>query len=221
MIVMGTQGDFFLQRTNQLFTRCSIKKEVAMNKRIGVYLALLLILPIAALAQNFAVDKGSILIDGSAGFSSSGGDLNEVNGEKSTEIMVNPFIGYFIVPNLGVGLEGIFAKESQGDYSVSAFGVGPRVAYFLGNASSKTFPFLGAGVFLVKGKAETGDPGVTAEETQFNISVSAGITAMVAKNVGITGKVYYTLESNKPKDADEAIKGNIIGVALGISSFIF
>jgi outer membrane protein W len=185
-----------------------------MKKKLIVLLILVLIIPVRSVAQSFAVDKGSLLIDGSITFSSAGGDLNEENGKKLTSMTFNPTLGYFFIPNLGTALEGLYASESQGDSKTTVIGIGPKVAYYFGNAESKQFPFIGVGILYVKSNNHI-------KQSQVNINLAVGTTMMVAKNVGITGKIFYTRENYKPEDADESIKGYTIGLGVGVSTFIF
>lgn len=181
--------------------------------------ALFVLIPACLLAQSYAIDKGVIIADGVVSFTSAGGDLNEDGeGNKATSFLLNPTLGTFLMPNLAGGLELLYASNTQGDHKTSSFGLGPKVAYYIGDSSTDLYPFVGASAVWVKGKHENSND---YEETQFNINLAVGATKLVAKNVGITAKVTYTMESYKPENADEATKGNKLSIGVGISTFIY
>ena len=170
-------------------------------------------------AQYYAVDKGAVTVGGEISFASAGGDLNEVNGEKATLMLLNPSLGYFFMPNVCIGGELLYASTSQGDSKVTGLGGGPFAAFYIGDEYSRMYPFIGASLMLVSGQTENGE--VTLEESQMDIKFCVGATMMAAKNVGLTGKVYYLMESYKPEGADESISGNQIGLSMGVSAFLW
>jgi len=76
--------------------------------------------------KKFAVDKGSFIIGGSAGFSSTG----DSGSDRFTEITVNPIFSFFIVPNLAIGGSGSLSRFSASGSSNTSIGFGPSVAYY-------------------------------------------------------------------------------------------
>jgi hypothetical protein len=182
-----------------------------MKKIMIAVLALFIMLPALAFAQkDYAIDKGVILVDGMASYTSAGGDLR--GEERATTVYLDPSIGYFIMPHLAIGVNFGFWKMSQGDYSDSIFEIGPSVAYFLGDASSKVYPFV-AGTFLYRSDDD--------EYTETDIKFEGGAAFMVAKNVAISGSAFYMMESRTPEDADDSVGGNTFGVEFGIGIFIY
>lgn len=180
----------------------------------GVVLIMALIVPICMFAQDYAVDKGVITAGGMAGYISMGGDLHEnSDGDGISVITIHPMVGYFIMPNLGVGLNFEYKSWSQGDDKENTLGIGPGVAYFLGDANSDMYPFIAVGYSYKSVKNGY-------EYTRGDIPIQIGVVKMLAKNVGLVAGVAYTIESKKPKDQD-AIKGNMLEIALGINTFIF
>ena len=106
---------------------------------------ILLMLPVCLTSQDFAVDKGSIGFGGGLGYVSMTGDLYEdVNGDGMTVISISPNLLYFVVPNIGIGVQFGYTSTSWGDVSWSTFGVGPQIAYFIGDADQSIFPFISA-----------------------------------------------------------------------------
>jgi hypothetical protein len=186
-----------------------------MKKLTVVVFAMCLALPVFVLAQENPVDKGAMMIGGSAGFNMAGGDLNkDMDGKKVTTYWVNPFALYFIMPGFGVGADVGYTKTSQGDYSLSSLGIGPTVAYFLGTGN--ILPFVSAsylyGSTTVKHSPEY-------KYTNGDILFKAGIFKMLNSKVALTFAGFYQLQSQKDKDADKAVKGNVIGVDIGLSVF--
>lgn len=183
-------------------------------------IALFLILPAFLFAQEYAVDKGSMLVGGSAGFMSLSGDLYEdADEEGSTQFWVSPSVLYFIMPGLGVGADLNFSKYSQGDYSETEMGIGPTVAYFIGDANSSMYPFVSA-TYLFGTETDKYDS-QEMKHTETSIMFRGGVMFMVAKTTGIGIAGFYDMDSRKHEDADEATKGNAFGVSVHIASFIF
>ena len=185
-----------------------------MQKTLSVIWIAVFTLPLGVLGQSYAVDHGVVMADGTVSYSSAGGDLHEVEGEKLTSFLFNPSVGYFFAPNLVIGLEALFDSEKQGDSKTTTLGIGPKMAFYFGDSGTDLFPFLGASA--VVGKLSN-----HADHSLVDFTFAAGVTKMIAKNVGLTVKAAYVIESSKPEKADDAIKGNKIGIGIGLSTFIF
>ena len=187
-----------------------------MKKTMMAVLALFIMLPALVFAQKgYAIDKGVMIIDGSAGYFSAGGDLFESDGDgRITSLYINPHLDYFIVPHVAIGAAFNFGKWSHGDHSTTEYGVGPTAAFFLGNPNSKIYPFIRGSFFY----------DITSNDLDYKrtiIRFSGGAAFMVAKNVAITGGAFYTIESNKEEGADESVSGNIFGITFGIAAFVY
>ena len=186
-----------------------------MKKIILISLVVLLFHSFA-FSQDFAVDKGSILFAGMATFSTSGGDLYEnADGDRLMNMSIEPSVSYFVIQNVGVGLKASYNSASQGDYSSTALGAGPSLAYFLGDAESNMFPYLGAGFLYL-----------TATEDDYtlsgtNIAINVGVLVPVRKNLGIMIDAGYHMMSLKHENWDEAESGNIIMVGIGIAGILY
>jgi outer membrane protein W len=186
-----------------------------MKKIILISLVLLLFHSFA-FSQDFAVDKGSILFAGMASFSTSGGDLYEnADGDRAMNITLEPSVNYFVIQNVGVGLKAQYSRDSQGDYTSSTLGIGPNLAYFLGDAESNMFPYLGAGFHYITNSVDD----YTISGT--DIAIIAGVLAPVKKNLGIMINASYHMMSLKHEDWDEAESGNIIMVGIGIAGMLY
>ena len=184
-----------------------------MKKTMIAVLALFIMLPACSFAQKgYAIDKGVMIVDGSAGYVSEGGDLR--GDDRETTIFINPHLGYFIIPHVAIGASVNFEKWSKGDHSRTEYGIGPAAAYYLGDQNSKIYPFI-RGAFLYKSSSNAFD------YTKTEIHLSGGAAFMIAKNVAITGGVFYMIESQKNDGADDSISGNTFGVRFGIAGFVY
>jgi outer membrane protein len=191
-----------------------------MKRGLILFTAVLFVLPVCLYAQSFAVDKGSIMAGGTAGYMMQSGDLYEnFDGDGQTTISINPTLGYFVMPNLAVGIDFLYENWSQGDDKSNTLGIGPGVAYFLGGSGSDMYPFIAAGYTF--GSYSSEGANYKSEGSASVIPISVGVVKMVAKNVGVTAQVSYLMESMKPKDADEATKGTTILIGIGVDTFIF
>jgi hypothetical protein len=176
-------------------------------------LALSLFMPIRTFAQKaYAVDKGSMLVGGSAGFTSIGGDAIDEDGDRVSVFVINPDLLFFVSPHVALGGAVSVVSVSFGGESNTTFGIGPTVGYYFGNENSKTYPFI-KGRFIYTNDADD------FSETDFQFE--GGAAFMIAKNVALTGSAFYLIQSFKPEGADESISGNTFGIQFGIEAFVF
>jgi len=113
-----------------------------MKRTILAVFAVLLALPVRSFVQRaYAVDKGSVIVGGSASFTSLGG--KELRGEeRTTVITLDPSFSYFVAPHVAIGAAlNLVSISGQGE-SDTFVGIGPTVSYFFGNQDSKAYPFL-------------------------------------------------------------------------------
>ena len=182
-----------------------------MNKYNGFFICIFVFLPFLVGAQSYPIDKGSMIIGGSAGFQSMGGE--ELRGDERTTIFtIAPQFYYFVAPNISVGATLSYQSISRGDDSDSATGIGPGIFYFFGDENSKTFPFLGVNYMYTSDKDSY---------TKNDINLIGGAAFMIAKNVAITGSAFYMIESYSPDGSDESFSGNTFGVQFGVDVFVF
>lgn len=190
-------------------------------KKYAFCLVLLMgIFTLSSAQRKFAVDRGVILLDGQISFSNYG---DEDSDNRTTNITINPMFGYFVIRHLVIGIELLESSTVQGDYSSNDIGVGPMVAFYFGRQKSRVFPFISTSLMMVFGSTDSGNSYYETKYTdsQFDINFAGGVTFMVAKNVGITGKGYFNLNSYKAEPDDEATTGNAFGFSIGVSTFIY
>lgn len=189
------------------------------------------ILVVAALAlpcngTEFAIDKGSWLLGGEIGFSSSGGDLYEnADGDGETLIQFSPFVGYFVMPGLAVSSNVVFVSTSQGDDKNTAVGIGPMVEYYFGGPYSKWYPFASTRLVFISHSGETSVGGETVDvkHTEMSYGAAIGAAMMVSRNVAVRCALGYAVHSEdqeEPEDLD-SVDGNRLGLSIGVQSFIW
>lgn len=170
--------------------------------RLALALALLPLAPTLVEAQSYAIDKGSLMIGGTAGFSSTGGDGSD---DRFTQIFLNPSLQYFVTRGLAFGGDVTLQHFSQGDSESTTYGVGPAVSYFFGGNERPVYPYLSGSVQLLRGNGET----------SVGYSASAGAILMLMDAVGLDGSIYYHISE------DDDISRNTFGLAVGIAAFVF
>jgi hypothetical protein len=175
----------------------------------------------SAYSQNFAVGKKAWIISGAVEFSSSSGDLYEnENGDALTTISFIPSADYFVVPNVFVGGMISYSSASQGDFSMSALGIGPEVGYALGKAESKVFPFAKIGFQYLSNSWDSGDG--TEKETGSDVTIAIGVIFPVKQHIGITPQLSYHIQSLKGDwEGAESVSGNILSVGVGITGLVY
>ncbi len=177
---------------------------------------LVLAIAVPAAGQEYAIDKGSVLLDGTASITSQGGELYEnAAGDRGNAILLNPSVLYFVAPGLAVGGDLYVENASQGDISVTTIGVGPTIAYFFGDSDSSVYPFLGATVNYTSLSADGFDA------SGFGFGLAGGADFMLTESVAITAQLDYSIENLSVDQADEAFTGNTLRVMLGVAAFLF
>jgi hypothetical protein len=172
-------------------------------------LPLLALLPVSASAQSYAVDRGSVLVGGSASWTSA--DTGDSDGGRLSTLLLNPSVLYFVAPGLALGGDATLARYARDDYSSTSVGVGPAIAYYFGGSRRSLYPFLSANVHYARSGLGDGTSG-----SAWSYSGSAGAVAMLADAVGINGSLFYRNERDDLGDWR-----NTVGLAFGISAFVF
>ena len=179
----------------------------------------------SAFAQSFPTDKGSKIVAGEFAFSSAGGDLYEnSDGDRLTTIELDPFISYFLTPGLALGGNFLLERMSQGDWSLTTWGIGPRLIYFIGGSQpistvkGKTYPFLDAAFLYIKNTFKYDSDESSSLGTM--IRFGGGILHMLSDSVGLFGEAVYSIDSIKPEDGDSE-SGNQFNIAAGFTFFLY
>ena len=186
--------------------------------RLLFVLAALLLAP-GVFAQSYPIDKGSYLLGGAVSFSSQGGDLFTGNdSDRLTTVSVYPTFAYFISPGLALGGDVQFQKSSQGDFSSTTIGIGPSIAYYFGQPTTRTFPFIGASIGYTSLSFDSGDFGSDGING-YQFGVTGGLSHMIARNVALTGSLFY--QNQTFSESGESASGDTFGFQGGVTAFIF
>lgn len=125
----------------------------------------------SASAQNYIFDKGVIALAGSVGYTS-----ESANSITISTVEFGPQVGYFVIPNLQVGLSMNITSVSVGGASASSTGILPGVAYYFTNGKPVLTPFVGGGIQFSSG---------TNTSSRTDIVVIGGLAYVVSKNITI------------------------------------
>lgn len=194
------------------------------NLFFGLLLAALL--PLAASAQEYPSDRGSWIVAGSASLISQGSDFDEDG--RTTSASLRPSVKYFVLPGLALGAEVILSHLRDERFKATAVGAGPALAYYFGGADRRLLPFVATRGTLTSSHSRFeplqgpfGDtaPVVTRTSTSLSFDASAGGVLMIARNVGLTGEVFYTLFDSDVDEEDD--RSNIFGLRFGVAAFVF
>ena len=92
-------------------------------KKLFLTLLILFLFASISFSQNFA-SNSTVELGGSLGFSSTTYVFDgNSSGDAITTIMIQPYIGYFVVNNFELGIIPSLLSQSRGDQSQSIFGI--------------------------------------------------------------------------------------------------
>ncbi len=171
------------------------------------------------MAESFPSAKGNWLVGGGASLIMSSGDLYEnLDGDGATSIVFAPNFGYFVSNGFSIGGLLDIENQSQGDYSVTAIGVGPDLRYYFN--SNRAVEGRGLVLPYIRGAFQylnlSGDMG-DGSGTTFHFG--GGFAYMLTNSAALTGEGFFELDSAKPEDG-ESTSGNQFGVMFGFTLFI-
>jgi len=189
-------------------------------------LAITLLFAGAIMAAETPVDKGSMILGGTAYFTGQSGDAYEnADGDGVTTIALEPSVGYFVAPSIMVGGRILFESASQGDDKVTTFGIGPEVGYYFNLDAARTeakgaiYPYVKAFFVYAQYKFEWTGGDATTDVTMFG--GEGGGVFMLSNAIGLNASVKFQSESFKPEGADESISGTTLQVGAGITAFLW
>jgi outer membrane protein W len=172
-----------------------------------------------AVAQEFATDKKTILLTGSAAFSSSGGDIYSVNDKRISELNLSATFDYFIARNILIGMPVTLHRQYIGDYNIeSTLGVGPELGYVYGTAKSRVLPYAKVGyqysVMSSENWLTSYYYGLIGNGIQTDLIFSLGMILLLQKHVGLNPQISYHFQRY---DTDSYYYG-YYGYSLGSAS---
>ena len=163
------------------------------------------------LSQNYAIDKGAMIIGGAAGFSSTG---TESGGTRSTLVTIVPSFDYFIIQNLFIGGAINFQYQSNSQGDGTTIGIGPEIGYAFGNPASTNFPFLRLGYSYTS---------ISDNLSGTEISIGGGIIFEIIKHFGLVGSLSYNIINTKISSGGYTLttSGNAIILSFGFYGLIY
>lgn len=168
-----------------------------------------------AAAQDWALGRGSIAVGGSASFTSTGGEVNgNESDDRLTTIALAPSLQFFLTERFSFGGSLSFAYASEGDDSITTWGIGPAATYYFGEHGRSTHPYLGAGVDFSR---QSDDSSEDRDRTGFR--GAAGLLFLLSEAIGIHAELFYRSTSSEAGNVD--IDTNTVGLAVGFSAFLF
>jgi hypothetical protein len=186
-------------------------RESNMYKLMTIVIAVLLISAVAFGADS-PISKGSWKIDGSVGFSSTGGDNYE---SRVSVFSFEPSAGTFVADRLLIGGNLVLISASGDGETLNLWGIGPTIAYYFksGNApkdiKGSVYPFVGAS-FMITG-ASRGRSSATGTGFAF----AGGIKYMITRSVALSAAASYNVSTM------ESVSTNVFGISAGFSFFIW
>lgn len=162
------------------------------------------------------VRKATWLLQGTAAFSSSSGDL--YGNESLTTISLSPTVHYFIINKLAVGGKLDVVSRSQGNNSNSSLFIGPSVRYFFARDMDATVnPYLGGAILLRSMSSETtvGNTTFKSDASGSSIQIAAGLAWFLKEHLALTPELSINLESL------EGNSGTTIMLGVGLAGFLY
>jgi len=165
------------------------------------------------------IDKGNFNIAGTLSIQSMGGELYEDDGERLTISFLSPQFYYFVIPNLAVGGNISYSKQSQSDISLSTLGIGPTLSYFFRIESDKIYPFIRSGFLYSRYSIDV----ERIEDSFFGYDFffGGGLAFMLGKKVAVISEVNYHLQSLKEEGVENPDSGNVFVFTVGFSVFLY
>lgn len=164
------------------------------------------------------LDKGSISVGGSFSFESKGGEFYlTAGGDRRTTFLFTPSARYFIMRNLGVGIDFTYLKTTAGEANTSQFGIGPAATYYFRVLGDKFYPYVNLGAFYSTCKLKTKWPSAASG---FGFRFGGGLAYMLGKKSALIAELNYNLQFLKREDMDSET-GNIFTITIGLATFFY
>ncbi|MEP6796189.1 MAG: hypothetical protein ABJB16_17815, partial [Saprospiraceae bacterium] len=148
-------------------------------------------------------------VGGSVGFSSS---KQKGAGKATTIIEFLPEAGYFIIDDLGVGLNALYSRTSQGNTSLTEYAIGPWARYYVYHDAFAQASFLAGSLTI------DGDFG-KAKTSNNKVEVGLGYSAWLADAVALEPLVFFNMSKSKDENTDP-VSTNTFGLRIGLKIFI-
>ncbi len=185
-------------------------------------------------AQRYAFDEGSIRLAVSLNYANYGGELYQPNltarieSDRITEFAIRPSISYFLFERLALGIDLTYATIAQNDknnlvtlFSRTTWSAGPSIAYFFGERRSPIFPFISASYAYQSSSEQEFEPSRDVRTTGTTFRASGGMAIMFGKQASLNIEGFYRVDQRKNQRTNRNASGNVFGLEVGASLFIF
>jgi len=193
-----------------------------MKKFFYLLLLTLVVGSVSLSAQNFA-KKGVWELGGGIGFSSS---TNVSNGESAddaaTTFIFEPYVGYFVINSLELGLIPRFDSYSFGDLSISSFGVYFAPAWNF-DLQSQLFPFIEGRIGYNTQTVKFEDEEDPYEQTRSGLAYGGrgGLKYQLGNSALVNFSLGYTMITLDPENSEGDRNGsNDFDVMVGFTVFL-
>lgn len=192
-----------------------------MKRFVYFFIAAFLFSFITISAQDFST-KGTIELGGNVGFSST---TYVSNGQSSTNSLTNfsidPYVGYFVINNLELGLVPSFSTSKYGDQSSTSFSVYFAPAWNF-DLKSTLFPFVEGRIgyntsSYDDGNSFTTDPSSSGLAWGFRGGVKAQVGSNALVNIALS---YDQITMNPENWSGDRNGANVFGVSAGFTVFL-
>lgn len=183
----------------------------------------LMVCVLASLVQGqptWALDRGSVLIGGSASYYEAGGEAQSFSTKKSWDVL--PYAYYCISPNVALGGAFLLSSETRSGYESNTFaGVGPGLMAYFADSTSTVYPFVGLNLYYAFLSRENlgSSSGTLRSLHGYAFELTLGGTYMMNRYVGITGMLYY--QGQQLSEDGDWKGGKRYGYRIGLTGFIF
>jgi hypothetical protein len=136
-----------------------------------------------ASAQAYATDRDVWKVGGTARFTN-----YHVSGNDGTvhSFVISPDLGYFVTSGLAITANVLLAHSWSDGSSATQYGVGPGLTYYFLHRTATANPYLKVNTLFI----HSSFPGATIHDIGW--SAAAGLALFVARNVAITGELFYS-----------------------------
>ena len=193
-----------------------------MKKFTYVLFTLMLISSISVFGQNFA-KKGVWELGGGIGFSSVTFVSDGESGDDAlTSFTFEPYIGYFVINSLELGLIPSFETSSLGDLSSNSFGIYFAPAWNF-DLQSNLFPFIEGRIGYNTSTVEYEDEEGTVEQTLSGLAYGArgGLKYQLGNSALVNFSLGYTMVTLDPEDWEGDRNGtNNFDIMVGFTVFL-
>lgn len=188
-----------------------------MNSKIFSMAAIMLLIgvnPLLGQTRSEATDSRAAIVSGMLSFSSQGGDLyGGFDDERLTTITIMPSFIYFVAPGIGIGGDLSYSRLSRGENSLTTWGVGPKIGYFM-DSGGNIIPFFAGGInYLSISDEEDGENG-------FRFKFGGGILIR-RDHMAISIEAAYVIDRFKFEGASESTTGNTIVIGVGFAGLLY